>query len=955
MSLNRAQVITAQSAVLRFADSVMAGQSPLRAFALEAHKGVEVLSMDNDGMGGGLAKVTALFSPMNLMIGASVAAIGLAVYAAVAYANALESMDRAATGFARTSEMTGAQLEAFAQQGAASGSVSVASARETELAILQMTRSSGEALTTAIAISRTYADEMGVDMKEANKQLGAAMTDPTKGAEEMAAKFGLLTAAQVDEIRALMDQNRLFDAQNALMHDVQAALDKTGDHVNELTKLWRGLGSAMSSGLENAGRGIDAMLGMYHIAELQKDRLVTLSQGGSTADIDKQIAEMRAQAARQSVADHSARTNQLAQQARGITNSFTGEDKLDELKKKRSVLQDALRGNAFGGDAEASRNAATALDAYTNAIRTYLPPAEQHLAVRKAQEEMAHATTKAEKALAGQHLEEAQNAGKVQTSAERAADAMYRGERAADRFKHTGDKHAETLAREAAAMDASARGALDVADAYLKSSAAGVLAEARRKASTDATRKGIDVEAQARRQLAIDIAEGAANGAKAVATLSDETAAREKVNAAVAAGTISVDAMNQALADQNVLRPLIAMRDAAEGDAKAKLTTIIDGYTAALTRSHAAEAATGVAKAIDDSRSRAGETRATIEDMAHSPLDGALNAANRAANRSADAQWGANVDPAQRTAFVSSSVDEAQAKYQADRQKFIHDTLVDQRDGLALSQRELALAGANDNQRDVELDKLRLALTIRRQFPDMAEADVRQLLAGVAAQDEANDKLKVMSASLGEMRSVGDSVADTMLSPDAWRNWGNAGRTVLKEIEDEFLKLILLNPLKNMLNGNSNLPTAGSLLGSIFGDGGAGALTSSVSGLTNSTLDAANAGFANSLVHNASGTENFSGGRTWVNENGPEIEDLPSGTRIYPAALSRQMAAAGNDNGGNAARVEIHLKSDMLDATIADGADGRIAMAAPSIVAGGAQMGNANATRARRRQMGTRG
>lgn len=43
---------------------------------------------------------------------------------------------------------------------------------------------------------------------------------------------------------------------------------------------------------------------------------------------------------------------------------------------------------------------------------------------------------------------------------------------------------------------------------------------------------------------------------------------------------------------------------------------------------------------------------------------------------------------------------------------------------------------------------------------------------------------------------------------------------------------------------------------------------------------------------NASGTNNWRGGLTWINEKGPEIVDLPKGTRIYPHDKSMQMARA---------------------------------------------------------------
>ena len=47
--------------------------------------------------------------------------------------------------------------------------------------------------------------------------------------------------------------------------------------------------------------------------------------------------------------------------------------------------------------------------------------------------------------------------------------------------------------------------------------------------------------------------------------------------------------------------------------------------------------------------------------------------------------------------------------------------------------------------------------------------------------------------------------------------------------------------------------------------------------------------YASQVPHHASGTDNWRGGPTWVNERGGEIIDLPSGSRIIPADKSAKM------------------------------------------------------------------
>jgi hypothetical protein len=49
---------------------------------------------------------------------------------------------------------------------------------------------------------------------------------------------------------------------------------------------------------------------------------------------------------------------------------------------------------------------------------------------------------------------------------------------------------------------------------------------------------------------------------------------------------------------------------------------------------------------------------------------------------------------------------------------------------------------------------------------------------------------------------------------------------------------------------------------------------------------------------NAGGTPFWRGGLTWVGEEGPELIDLPRGTRVFPNDLSMEMAGGGMGGGG---------------------------------------------------------
>lgn len=514
----------------------------------------------------------------------------------------------------------------------------------------------------------------------------------------------------------------------------------------------------------------------------------------------------------------------------------------------------------------------------------------------------------------------------ARTSAEHALNV------AQDANRKGGDRHAQSMGRQAAAMEVSASAALDLAKAYLAGGDAAIRAEAARKGLTDATRKGIDGDAQTQRQLDIMIGDQLANGAKSVAQLRDETAARRSVNAQLLAGTMSVDQMSRALSDEAALRPLLKLQTLAQGDALKVLTDVIEQYKAALAEAHEEEAKGAAFQSIEATKQRVAEIKASILDLSKSPEQQAIAAARRAANAEAD---GGKFSDDDRKLLVEQRILEAVATSRANQAKYIIDAMRGQQDSIALAQRELQLAGANDNYRSVELEKLSKILEIRRDFPNMAQADIDAQLRGIEVLAGLHHQIDLAKASMEELRGFGVDFVDTVLSEDTWSSWGNAGKTILKMIQDEFIKLALLNPLKNLINGNDALPTVTSLFSSVsklFGGG-------------NSGLN-----LVHEIGHNAAGTEYWSGGMSLVGENGPEIVSMPRGSAVTPAGETRRLLSAGQQP----VKVLVQVAAnDYFDAKVASISGAQLEAAAPHIATGAATLaGVQQARRARRRLVG---
>lgn len=69
-----------------------------------------------------------------------------------------------------------------------------------------------------------------------------------------------------------------------------------------------------------------------------------------------------------------------------------------------------------------------------------------------------------------------------------------------------------------------------------------------------------------------------------------------------------------------------------------------------------------------------------------------------------------------------------------------------------------------------------------------------------------------------------------------------------------------------------------------------------------------------SSKHNATGTKNWEGGSTWVGENGPEIVDLPAGTRIYNNNESKQLSSPTYNISMNVDITKLKSVNDVVEA-----------------------------------------
>lgn len=154
------------------------------------------------------------------------------------------------------------------------------------------------------------------------------------------------------------------------------------------------------------------------------------------------------------------------------------------------------------------------------------------------------------------------------------------------------------------------------------------------------------------------------------------------------------------------------------------------------------------------------------------------------------------------------------------------------------------------------------------------------------AQESAQRDLQRTHSTVSELDSftqgafdhIGQAIANAYIQGgQAAVDFGQIGKTVIAELEQEFIKLAAINPLKNALFG-SNSPTisdVGGILGNLFNGSSSDAALASEANAASLAGDMSLAGFAG-------GTPDAPAGPAWVGENGPEILNFAGGETVTP-------------------------------------------------------------------------
>ena len=763
------------------------GQKPLTVLMQQGTQIAQVFAGSGMGVGGVLKElgrtIFGLVSPTTLLVGAIAAVGATALVAWNDYITSQKALEVATAGAGRAAGATVDQLNRVAAAAAQAGQVSVAAAHDMEVAFLRTGRIGVEQFGDLITIAKNYAATTGEDLEAATKELADAFADPAKGVDLLNSKVGGYDDRTRQLIKTLAEQNNLAAAQKALLDGLKRSLVDATDATTALGRAWDYVKRAASDAFNAIGgainRAVDPTL-QQRLEDLQKEREAATTLGGQYV-----FAPLGGSAFVPS-RPLSAIDADIANVQRQIAtlNQKVADAKADALAARTSTIAGDVARNLTPGfnDLQALKNQQAQLASALND-----PAAREKVADLKQVENAYDAVSRAistwlDPAEKARRLDELDvQALNAKTPAQKAAIAAER-----ERIELSGQV-VTTATAEAEIARAGAKARADAAHAIAQETLA----------LTTNTRASLDV----------------ANAYLKGAAAAQEAEARRKALTEAIRNGIDVETrMRQILADEIAQTTLQGAKSAddtaAQADAQKRLNDAIASGSMTIEHARRQMQVEQVLRPLLVAQSLAeGDAKTTLARVIDA-LRGAYGRLN---------------DEEARNAALGQ--------------------IATQKDQIELLQKEIALTGTNESQAAVEIAQLQAKQQLVQQGIDLNSQEAQTIIANAGAIARLSQSLSSAQANVQELSSLTDTTFghfSQLISQGklGWQDWADAGKAAIIDINNELLKLALLNPLKNLLFGQNNptLSSVGGVLGSIFNGGGAGKVFGGGVGPTSASL-----------------------------------------------------------------------------------------------------------------------
>lgn len=232
-----------------------------------------------------LSSLTSMVTPTRAVFGGIAAVVTTAAIALNSYLDKQHQVSMSLLGSGRGSGANAAGINGIANAAATPNGLSVSEAREFASTLVQTGKIANDNLLPIVQIGKDITRIYGIDATEAAKMLADAFADPEKGATELNNRLGFLDAGMKRNIDNLVAQNKLFDAQKALLAGVKSGLTGVSEAVSTSSTVWTVLGNAVSNAWDATGAFIAKQIGLTDSLEEKiaraRQNLDELRRGGS--------------------------------------------------------------------------------------------------------------------------------------------------------------------------------------------------------------------------------------------------------------------------------------------------------------------------------------------------------------------------------------------------------------------------------------------------------------------------------------------------------------------------------------------------------------------------------------------------------------------------------------------------------------------------------------------------
>jgi phage-related minor tail protein len=303
--------------------------------------------------------LTSFLTLGRVAFGGVTLAIGGATLALNNFLSEQDKVKIALSGAGRASGASLGSVNAAADAGASAFGLSASGARALATELVATGKVANDNLLPIIKIGKDFATTFGVTDAEAARQLGAAFSDPVRGAEQLNERLGFLDAGMQRQIASLVAQNKLYEAQRVLLTGVQGSLAKTSEVTSVWSQAWTGLKNSMSDVFDYIGGKLAAAGGLNASLEQQREALQRMiasydemRQGGSFGGADpgieglkRQLAEINALIERRATA-----TRDVAAAQASLRLSQIVMAQLPEIGARQALADAASVGGAVAED-----------------------------------------------------------------------------------------------------------------------------------------------------------------------------------------------------------------------------------------------------------------------------------------------------------------------------------------------------------------------------------------------------------------------------------------------------------------------------------------------------------------------------------------------------------------------------------------------------------------------------